>query len=408
VIFFSTEGVPAMPSRIVGIAITAILLLPPSPRLHAEDLIVRDARGLNAILPTAKPGDRILLQPGDYVGNFFFHNIHGTQAKPITLTASDPARPPHLKGRNLCLQFSGASHLIVSDLELSGARGNGLVLDDAEKFDRPATGITLKNLRVHDIGPNGNCDGIKLSGLDGFRIENCTVERWGDGGSAIDMVGCHRGLILDCSFRNGGDNGVQMKGGSTDITLRRCLFQDAGARAINLGGSTEDRFFRPPLKSMPADRRYEAKNLRVEGCTFVGGSAAVAFVGVDGAIVRFNTFYHPERHVMRILQENTEPGFVPSRDGQFLDNIIVFRSDRWSEGGVNLGPDTSPKSFRFARNAWYCDDRPERSAPNLPTPGVDEIVGKDPQFQDASKLDFRLKTSSPAAGRGSTALPVVK
>ena len=42
-------------------------------------------------------------------------------------------------------------------------------------------------------------------GLDDFQVLNCTVERWGkDSGSAIDMVGCHRGLILNGTFRAGG------------------------------------------------------------------------------------------------------------------------------------------------------------------------------------------------------------
>ena len=110
---------------------------------------------------------------------------------------------------------------------------------------------------VRDIGPTGNRDGIKLSGVDDFRVEGCTVERWGSGGSGIDMVGCHRGEIVGCTFRHGdttGDSGVQAKGGSRDVVIRRCRFEHAGQRAVNLGGSTGLAFFRPKPEG------YEARD----------------------------------------------------------------------------------------------------------------------------------------------------
>ena len=114
------------------------------------------------------------------------------------------------------------------------------------------------------------------------------------------MVGCHRGEIVACTFRHGdtvGDHGVQAKGGSSDVVIRRCRFEHAGQRAVNLGGSTGLAFFRPKPEG------YEAKNITVEDCTFDGSMAPIAFVGVDGAIVRHNTIYRPRRWGFRILQE---------------------------------------------------------------------------------------------------------
>ena len=93
----------------------------------------------------------------------------------------------------------------------------------------------------------------------------------------------------------------------------------------------------------------------------------VAFVGVDGAVVRFNTIERPARWAIRILQENKAPGFVACRNGQFTDNVIVFESTRSPEGGVNIGAGTAPETFTFARNWWYCSDQPHNSHPKLPT-----------------------------------------
>ena len=39
----------------------------------------------------------------------------------------------------------------------------------------------------------------------------------------------------------------------------------------------------------------------------------MAFVGVDGSVVRYNTIYRPEKWVVRILQENTADEMTISR-----------------------------------------------------------------------------------------------
>jgi hypothetical protein len=106
--------------------------------------------------------------------------------------------------------------------------------------------------------------------------------------------------------------------------------------------------------------------------------APVAFVGVDGAVVRYNTFEQPGRWALRILQENRSAGFTGCRNGSFTDNLVVFESSRWAEGGVNVGPGTAPETFTFARNWWYCSDRPARSQPRLPVPEQDGVYGRDP------------------------------
>jgi hypothetical protein len=214
-------------------------------------------------------------------------------------------------------------------------------------------------------------------------------------------VGCHRGLIVSNSFRHtdsSSSTGVQCKGGTSGIAIERNRFDNAGGRAVNIGGSTGLQFFRPPL--VAGAPQAEARDIRVEGNTFFGSAAPVAFVGVDGAVVRFNTIYRPKRWALRILQENNAPGFVPSRNGEFTDNLVVFHSSEWSAGGINLGANTAPQSFKFARNWWYCLDQPARSKPQLPIAELDGVYDRPVRFRDAASGDLRLapESSAPRAG----------
>lgn len=368
---------------------------------------VRDAAGLRAAVALAKPGTRILLAPGTYPGGFSFANLRGETNQPVVIAAADPLNPPLIQGGATGMHLTDPAFVELHHLTFTGARANGLSIDDGGSFGTPAQHLVLRGLKVTDIGAQGNHDGFKLSGVVDFRIEDCAIERWGTrGGSAVDMVGCQRGVLESNLFRHTdtvGSTGVQCKGGSSGIAIRRNRFENAGGRAVNIGGSTALQYFRPPLSA--GAEHWEARDIRVEGNTFIGGGAAMAFVGVDGAVVRFNTIYRPQRWALRILQENTAPGFVPSRNGEFTDNIIVFHSSQWAESGVGIGANTAPRTFKFARNLWYCVDNPTRSRPTLPVTETGGVYGQSPQFRDADGGDVRLRPDSPARKMGADALP---
>ncbi|MCU0865638.1 MAG: right-handed parallel beta-helix repeat-containing protein [Planctomycetes bacterium] len=369
--------------------------LPASAQAAAQR--VGDTEALRRALAAAKPGTTILLAAGEYRG-FSVANVRGNAAAPIVVRAEDAARPPRFTG---AVQLSDVAHLELAGLAFSGSTSNGLNIDDGGSYDSPSHHVVLSRLVVRDIGGRGNHDGIKLSGVDDFQVTECTIERWGRGGSGIDMVGCHRGVIAGCTLRDreqgGAANGVQMKGGTRDVVVRRCRFEHAGERAVQLGGSTGREYFRPRVEG------FEAKDCVVEGCTFVGSTAAIAFVGCDGGIARWNTIHLPTKWVLRILQETRDADFVPCRSGVFTDNLIV-RSG--SDGVANIGPDTAPESFTFARNFWFRSDAPERSVPRLPVPEQQPAGGRDPGFVDAARFDLRLRPDSVARGHGADALPV--
>jgi hypothetical protein len=348
---------------------TCLLLLLLTVSLSAAEFTVSSPAELRVALGGLRAGDTLRIAPGDYPGG---HHVAGLAG--LTVTALDPARPPRFVGGASAWHFSRCPDLTVTHLRTRGQTDNGINLDDGGRRDEPVAGITLAHLDIREVGPRGNHDGIKGSGLVDLTIRECHVEGWG--GQGIDLVGCQRAVITGCRFVGregfGATAGVQVKGGSAEVVVERCEFRDAGERPLNLGGSTGRDFVRPP------GARHEAARLIVRDNTIAGGLCAAAFVGVDGVEFSGNTILFPERWIFRILQETTEPGFVPCRNVRVTGNRIVFRRGQIRED-VNVGGGTAPETCTFADNRWFAADRPEASRPRLPVVEQGGVYGRDPR-----------------------------
>lgn len=340
--------------------------------------VVATTSQLTAALAAAGAGDEIHLQPGVYGGGHYRANL-----SQVTIRSSNRANPAIIDGGSNGIQLSDASSVTIADLVFRNQTGNGLNIDDGGSFATPTTNITLRNITVRDIVTAGNNDGIKLSGVNGFLIEGVRVLNWGIGGSAVDMVGCHDGLVQNSLFAhtntsNGGTT-LQPKGGSKNITFRANRIElppDAG-RAVQAGGSTGAQFFR----FVDGDSGYEADEIVAEGNVIIGGSSAFSWVNIDGGIFHHNVVHRPYRWVARILNENQGSAtIVDTQNGQLHDNRIVF-NDTGSEfsTAVNDGPETEPDTYSFARNRWLnlANPTPGGSRPALPTVEVDGVYGGD-------------------------------
>jgi hypothetical protein len=249
--------------------------------------------------------------------------------------------------------------------------------------------LMIENVTIRRIGPRGNHDGLKISGVDQFLIRNCRFMGWGS--SAIDMVGCHRGVVENCYFHGlegfGNEHAIQMKGGCADNLVQGCFFDRAGSRGLNLGGSTGLAYFRPGVGD------YEATRLLVAGNRFFGGQAPVAWPTSSHCRVVQNTIVLPEKWIGRILQETRDPQFKPSHDGVFEKNLVVFDHRVGRPEFFNVGAGTAPETWRFLNNAWF-DTQGDRR-PRLPGTEIGSVYQVDPRLVDVGRPTMRATSEDP-------------
>jgi hypothetical protein len=351
----------------------------------------------------ATPGTSVVIHAGTYAGGDFVTGLSGTADAPIWIGGAAGEAKPLFSGGAEALHLVEARYVVLHDIEVSNTSANGINCDDGDQRANTDASryLVFRGLDIHDVGGGGNEDCLKLSGLNDYWVLDSAFARCGGAasGSGIDHVGCHNGMIARNRFTDLSANGVQCKGGSENIEIRRNLMVNAGERAVNLGGSTGTAFFRPPLSATAPN--VEARNVRVVANVIQGGTSAVAFVGCVDCLASQNTIVAPANWVVRILQETVTGGgytFLEAQGGHFVNNIVVTGSGLRTE--VNVGAGTLPATFEFKNNLWYDQDDPSSSTPSLPVTESGGVVGQNPGF--SSQTDFSIGAASPAAGAGVT------
>lgn len=355
---------------------------------------VCEVRDVQSAAKAALPGDTILIRAGIYTTPNYIPNLQGTPDKWITITAAS-GEEVIFRGQTTSIQFSDPAYLEISNLIFEGQTVNGVNIDDGGSYDTPAKFIRISNCEWRYINATGNNDMLKMSGVDNFWIYSCSFKNGSPGGSGIDMVGCHNGVVEKCKFENQGSNSIQTKGGSRNITIQKNLFIDGGLRSLNIGGSTGLQYFRP----QNAD--YEAAEIFIYSNIFLGSQAPIAFVGAVNCEVINNTIYLPTKWAIRILQETTLDRFQKCGKNAFINNI-VYVSNVAANPTINIGPNTEPTTFTFSNNIWFNRDNPNWTGPNLPVPESNGLININPLLTEDSAIGVNIDKSSPARTKGLT------
>lgn len=144
------------------------------------------------LLPTLKPGDTLLLAPGNYgidangndtanVPGLPIFNLNGTAAAPITITGPDAGPKPVFYGRSThnTIRLANASYIVIRNLEVNGRDRGG--------FGVAAQGlahhITIEGLRIYGVGGDQQIVGISTTGSPTWNwvIRRNVIENAGTG-----------------------------------------------------------------------------------------------------------------------------------------------------------------------------------------------------------------------------------
>ncbi|WP_157238016.1 right-handed parallel beta-helix repeat-containing protein [Desulfobacter curvatus] len=347
---------------------------------------VSDLTSLRSALSKAKPGDQILITQGIYDGGFGLKNTQGTKERPIVIAGNDPEFPPVFQGRGGAVKMSRVGYVKIKNIRIERRSDNGINIDDGGNYAQPSHHIILENLQISEIGKTGNIDAIKMSGVDYFVVRNCRMQGWG--GSGIDFVGCHNGVVQGCTFEGvpgyRTKNAIQIKGGSSRVLVENNAFINCGERTISIGGNTGKPYFRPQ------NTNFEAENIIIAGNKFIGGEAHIAWVTSRNSHVHHNIFYLPEKYVGRILQETKNSHFILCRKGFFEANMVV--TDGRVRAFFNIGPNTQPETFSFSGNAWYRFQSDKK--PDLPTMELNGIYDVYPDLLNFGTVEMRIGSKS--------------
>jgi len=142
-----------------------------------------DAETYRDHLRRLQPGDRLLLDPGDYLQGLPLHHLSGEHGQPIIIEAANPAAPPRFiaRPRANTVSLVDVRHLVVRHLELDG---RNLPVDavKAEGHSRYADFVTLEQLFIHDHAASQQNVGISTKcPAFGWVVRHNRIERVGTG-----------------------------------------------------------------------------------------------------------------------------------------------------------------------------------------------------------------------------------
>lgn len=298
------------------------------------------------ILPTLQAGDRLRLEPGEYLRGLPLHHLRGEVGRPIVVEGpakGERARFIARSGANT-VSLLDVSHLAIRNLELDG---RNLPVDavKAEGHARFAHYVTLENLHIHDhaasqqnVGISTKCPAV------GWVIRGNTIERVGTGvylGNSDGRAPFVGGLIegnrisetigynLQIKHQIPRPDGLPEGDRRQDTVIRYNFFSKAGSEA------GENR--RPnvlvghlPLSGPGSEDRY-----LVYGNLFWHNPVESLFQGEGNVALYNNLFVTPGPDAIRIQPHNAVP-----REVRILHNTVLAAHNgitvRVDEGNAHL------------------------------------------------------------------------
>lgn len=292
---------------------------------------------------TPKP-TRIILAAGTYESLGLIRNIRRSASSPIAISGTLDAagiRKTLIDGQadgnsdagSTCIRLSNVSYVVLENIHCQHAFPHGVNIDDGADYSTPSHHIIIRNWRISRVGlfrqttQGTNSDCLKLSGVNDFHVlesefDNCV---WGE---FIDMVGSHRGVIADNYFHDKPGNGIQTKGGSSDILITRNEIARVGGRFVQLGGDTGTPYYRPIDAPYPASRIRVIANLLKDVGIGTGadqtGSVAFSLNGCRDCLIAHNSVLNIHAGGGAVYIDTEEADLSGNSNVVLANNIYVL------------------------------------------------------------------------------------
>ena len=387
-----------------------------------------------------QPGTAVRIMPGEYHEQIARNDLYGTEEHPIWIGGMPGMERPKMVVDNAFMNISGGGYVILHDMEVmqtppyrAGRHGFN-ISSGGQIYTTPGDPSTInldsfydpedthhfvfRNLYVHHIGDSP----IKTAGVNCYWLFDCEIaygQQGLRGSGSIDNVGSHNATVAYNYLHNLIGHAIVFKGGSSNIDICNNLLVDYGYRGVQMGQSTDKVVFRPPLHLLPANERYEAKNIRTYSNIFIGGgyeingsydaSSAFAFASSINCYAVNNTVINPTGQLFRITNhEKTDEPSYPNAPrltdngaaccGVVANNIFYYGKLRAE--AIDVVVDSKPETFIVRNNLFY-NTEDSNDKPNFgKLREENSIFFSDPLFEDVSNNNFNLKANSKAIGAG--------
>ncbi|MBN3961649.1 choice-of-anchor D domain-containing protein [Nostoc sp. NMS8] len=365
-------------------------------------------RTLTKAVSQLQTGDTLYVMNGTYDKGFTLFNKNGSSDNWTTIKAY-PGATPKIKTTGGGMNIFSSSYVRVEGLVFEGNRENitlEYALQQKNNLSNPLT--TANGIYV---APWKNSQGVGGTNSHHIVITGNTVSNFPGAGIALsdtDYITVEKNVVSGNAwyspYGNQGITALRSFNWDNNTTDYRMIFRDnivydnKSLVPWHVAGKiTEGHgIMLDTTMQSKSGVAYTGKALIANNIVYNNGSSGIdVFKAVNVDVVN-NTAYQNSR----VLTNDGEIG-VSYSDNVRVNNNILYASDGQKANVIKYAT-----NINFDRNLVYNSNVFQASS-NPNATGLQNILGKDPQFVNAAGKNFALKPGSPAIDAGSNALNAI-